>query len=814
MRTFRTSCCGVFILIVASAVAISTAAQTGARKPAQKAGASRPKPSTTADERLGALDRIFNQAVAERQIPGAVVLVGHGGKVVFRKAYGYRSLEPRREAMTLDTIFDMASLTKCMATAVAVMQLVQDGQVRLNDAVARYLPEFGTKGKQEITVRQLLTHYAGLPDDLDLKEPWHGRDTAFRMAMDTTPVYSPGSRFFYSDVNYEVLGFLVERVSGMALEEYASARIFQPLKMEETTYLPPASWRPRIAPTEYDEREQMLRGVVHDPTARRMGGVAGHAGVFSTANDLAKFAQAMLDGGAPVLSPLMVEKMTTPQQPPNATSVRGFGWDIDTPFSSNRGDLLPVGSFGHTGFTGTSLWVDPVTRTYIIILANAVHPRGQNKDMVTLRNRTATAVTAALKLSASEEERMRLARITGYNDSFAASRRINVRNGQVKTGIDVLEIHNFDQLRAPEPGKIRRIGLLTNQTGVDGLGRRTIDVLAHVDGIKLAAIFSPEHGVTGALDTTSVGNTVDAATGVPVYSVYGDTDAKRRPPLDIMKDLDAVVYDIQDVGARFYTYETTLGYLLEAAAKAGTEVVVLDRPNPVTGSYVQGPVSQPGQESFVNYTQEPVRHGMTVGELAKMFNAERHINARLTVIAMDGWIRGDWYDSTGLAWINPSPNLRSLTQATLYTGVAEIEGTNVSVGRGTDTPFEVVGAPWIKAKEFADYLNGRGIQGVRFVPINFTPAAGQKFGGQRIGGVNIVLLDRNTLDAPELGIELASALHKLYPNDWDMRQLVLLVNDPRVVAAITAGADARNIADDWREELERFEQVRKKYLLY
>jgi uncharacterized protein YbbC (DUF1343 family) len=634
------------------------------------------------------------------------------------------------------------------------------------------------------------------------------------MAMDTTPVYTPGSRFFYSDVNYEVLGFLVERVAGMALEEYASVRIFRPLKMEETTYLPPASWRPRIAPTEYDEREQMLRGVVHDPTARRMGGVAGHAGVFSTANDLAKFAQAMLEGGAPVLSPLMVEKMTTPQQPPNATSVRGFGWDIDSPFSSNRGDLLPVGSFGHTGFTGTSLWIDPVTRTYIIILANAVHPRGQNKDMVSLRNRAATAVTAALKLSPSEEERMRLARITGYNDSFAASRRISVRNGQVKTGIDVLELHNFDQLRAAEPGKIRRIGLLTNQTGVDGLGRRTIDVLAHVDGIKLAAIFSPEHGVTGALDTTAVGNSVDAATGVPVYSVYGDTDAKRRPPLDIMKDLDAVVYDVQDAGARFYTYETTLGYLLEAAAKAGIEIIVLDRPNPITGSYVQGPVSQPGQESFVNYMQEPVRHGMTVGELAKMFNAERHINARLTVIAMEGWIRGDWYDSTGLVWINPSPNLRSLTQATLYTGVAEIEGTNVSVGRGTDTPFEVVGAPWIKAKEFADYLNGRGIQGVRFVPINFTPAPGQKFGGQRIGGVNIVLLDRNTLDAPELGIELASALHKLYPNEWDMRQLVLLVNDPRVVAAIAAGADPRNIADDWREELERFEQVRKKYLLY
>jgi uncharacterized protein YbbC (DUF1343 family)/CubicO group peptidase (beta-lactamase class C family) len=812
MRTFWTCGRGVLVLIVAGAVAVSAAAQTGARQSKHRPG--KPHPSTTADERLSVLDRIFNQAVEERQIPGAVVLVGHDGKAVFRKAYGYRSLEPRREAMTLDTIFDMASLTKCMVTAVAVMQLVQNGQVRLNETVAHYLPEFGANGKQEITVRQLLTHYAGLPDDLDLKAPWRGRDAAFRMAMDTTPVYTPGSRFFYSDVNYEVLGFLVERVSGMALGMYASERIFQPLGMEDTTFLPPASWRTRIAPTEYDERGQMLRGVVHDPTARRMGGVAGHAGVFSTANDLAKFAQAMLDGGAQVLSPLMVEKMTTPQQPPNATSVHGFGWDIDTPFSSNRGDLLPVGSFGHTGYTGTSLWVDPVTRTYIIILANAVHPRGQNRDMVSLRNRAATAVAAALKFSASEEERMRLARITGYNDSQAAARRINVRNGQVKTGIDVLELHNFDRLRAPEPGKIRRIGLLTNQTGLDGLGRRTIDVLAHVDGIKLAAIFSPEHGVTGALDTFTVSNTVDAATGVPVYSVYGDTDAKRHPPLDIMKDLDAVVYDVQDAGARFYTYETTLGYLLEAAAKTGTEVVVLDRPNPVTGSYVQGPVSQPGQESFVNYTQEPVRHGMTVGELAKMFNAERHINARLTVITMEGWMRGDWYDSTGLMWINPSPNLRSLTQATLYPGVAMIEGTNVSVGRGTDTPFEVVGAPWIKAKAFADHLNARAIQGVRFIPTSFTPAAGAKFGGQKIGGVNIVLLNRNTLDAPELGIELASALHKLYPNEWDMRQLDLLVNDPRVVTAIAADGDARNIADDWREDLERFEAVRKKYLLY
>ncbi len=815
MRTFRTPLAIFLVVALILAADRIAVAQQGPHQPARKAATIKsPKISPTTDERFSAIDTIFNQAVALREIPGAVVLVGHDGKIVFRKAYGYRSLEPRREPMTLDTIFDLASLTKCMVTTVAVMRLVQYGQVRLNDPVAHYIPEFGANGKQDISVRQLLTHYSGLPDDLDLKPPWRGRDAAFRMAMDTTPVYPPGSLFFYSDVNYEVLGFLVERLSGMPLDKYASAHIFQPLGMEHTTFLPPSSWLAKIAPTEYDERGRMLRGVVHDPTARRMGGVAGHAGVFSTADDVAKFAQAMLDGGGPVLSPLMVEKMTTPQQPPNATSVRGFGWDIDTAFSSNRGDLLPVGSFGHTGFTGTSLWIDPVTRTYIIILANAVHPRGQNHEMVSIRNRTATAVTAALKLSESEEDKLRLARITGYNDSLAASRRINVRNGQVKTGIDVLEIHNFDRLRAAEPGKVRRIGLLTNQTGIDGLGRRTIDVLAHVEGLKLAAIFSPEHGVTGALDTTAVGNTVDAATGVPVYSLYGDTDAKRRPPLDVLRNLDAVVYDVQDAGVRFYTYETTLGYLLEAAARTGTEVVVLDRPTPITGSYVQGPVSQPGTESFVNYTAEPVRHGMTVGELAKMFNAERHINAKLTVIPMEGWIRGDWFDSTGVVWVDPSPNLRSLTEATLYPGVALIEGTNVSVGRGTDTPFELVGAPWIKPKEFSDYLNAHGIQGVRFVPTYFTPAAREKYAGQKIGGVNIVLLNRNTLDSPEMGIELASALHKLYPNQFDLSKMILLVNDRRVMEAIAGGKDPRNIADDWREELERFQQVRKKYLLY
>ncbi|MFZ1050789.1 MAG: exo-beta-N-acetylmuramidase NamZ domain-containing protein [Candidatus Sulfotelmatobacter sp.] len=770
------------------------------------ADAKRPVAAT----RPGAVDAIIQQAIHERQIPGAVLVVGHNGQVIYRRAYGDRALEPRRETMTLDTIFDLASLTKVIATTTAVMQLVEQGKVRLNDPVAKYLPEFSQNGKEDITVRQLLTHYSGLDPDLDLRTAWEGKETAYRMAFAERPEDAPGSKFSYSDVDFIVLGALVERVSGEGLDEYAARHIFARLKMMHTRFVPPVAWRAKIAPTQYDENEHMLRGVVHDPTARRMGGVAGQAGLFSTGDDLAKFAQALLNGGGGILSAQSVEKMTRPEQPPSAPVLRGFGWDIDSPFSSNRGDLLPVGGYGHTGFTGTSMWIDPTTETYIILLTNAVHPRGKG-NAIALRSKVATAVAAALLLSTSEQEALRWQSITGYNEAQSAARRMGTRNGTVKNGIDVLETHGFDVLQVA--GRKKRVGLLTNQTGVDAEGQRTIDVLVHAQGVSLEAIFSPEHGVTGTLDTTDINSSKDATTGVPVYSVYGATDAARRPSLDVVKNLDAVVIDLQDAGVRFYTYETTLGYFLEAAHKAGIEVIVLDRPNPITGSFVQGPVSDAGRENFTNYWTVPVRHGMTMGELAKMFNAERNINARLTVVPMEGWQRGDWFDSTGLAWVNPSPNLRSVTEAALYPGVALIEGTNVSVGRGTDTPFELVGAPWINSRELAAYLNARGIAGVRFVPVTFTPTA-SNYAGQKCEGVNVVLTERNALDAPELGIELAAALQKLYPTDYEMELMAELLVNQAAYLGLLAGRDPRRIAQDWQEGLEKFEAVRKKYLTY
>jgi len=757
------------------------------------------------------IDEIMNAAVARGTIPGGVVLIGHNGKVVYRKAYGKRSLEPVKETMTVDTIFDLASLTKCIATAPSVMKLVQEGKVRLNDPVATYLPGFAKNGKNDITVRELLTHFSGLTEDLDLKTVWEGRDAAYQMVMDQKPVIPPGSRFLYSDINFETLGFLVEKVSGMSLDEYAAKNIFAPLEMNDTRFLPPAAWLPLIAPTEYDESRHMLRGIVHDPTARRMGGVAGHAGLFSTADDLAKYAQDILSGFH-VLTPLTVEKMTTPQQPPTSATLRGLGWDIDSPYSSSRGEIFPVGSFGHTGFTGTSIWIDPVTQSYVILLTNAVHPHGHNSAIVPLRARVATAAAESLGLSVSGDQKLRMARITGYNEAMPSARLVTARNGSVRTGIDVLETHNCAELR--EAGNAAtKIALVTNQTGVDSRGDRTIDVLAKVPGIQVVAIFSPEHSVTGSVDTAEIGDSKDALTGIPVYSVYGDSSVKRHPSLDVLRSADVIVYDIQDVGTRFYTYETTLGYFMEAAAQTGQKIFVLDRPNPINGTYVQGPISDKGRENFINYGQVPIRHGMTIGELARFYNSERGINSKLKVIPMEGWQRGDWLDSTGILWVNPSPNMRSLTEAILYPGIGILEATNVSLGRGTDTPFELLGAPWIQPQELAAYLNARAISGVRFVPTEFTPNT-SVYAQQKCGGVNIIVTDRNLLDAPELGIEIAFALHVLYPQQFEMKNLDSLMLNRATMDAIIAGQDPRRVWLDWIETIERFMPIRARYLMY
>jgi len=757
------------------------------------------------------IESIVDQAIGAHEIPGAVVLVGHDGRVIYRRAFGWRSLEPRIEPMTTDTIFDLASLTKVVATTTSVMRLVERGQIRLDDPVMRYIPEFGTNGKQYITVRDLLTHHSGLAPDIDLNRIPNDYRAALQVAFDEKPLIPPGARFIYSDTNFIVLGALVGRVSGMSLDRYAKTHIFVPLGMTHTRFLPPASWVPKIAPTQYDEVGVMLRGVVHDPRARRMGGIAGHAGLFSTADDLAKFAQALLNGHG-VLSRKTIEMMTKPQQPPTSTALRGFGWDIDSPLSSNRGELFPIGSFGHTGWTGTSLWIDPITNSYVIILSNSVHPNGTG-NAVALRSKIATTVSAYLPLTRSEERKLRLRSITGYNETNPSIRNVQPRTDVVETGLDMLEAQDFstDIFRS---NKAKRIGILTSTGNADSEGHSTIDVLAHAPGVALKAVFfiSP-FGNRSTLQNPTTSNAQPAETDIHVFALQCG-NATDVLPLDIFEKLDALIVDLQDSGTTTHSCLKVVGSFLQRAASAGIDMLVLDRPNPINGSIVQGPSTTVAlDDGSEDQYSIPIRHGMTIGEIAQLLNSELRIGAKLSVIPMRGWTRSDWFDSTSLMWTDPSADIRNLLEAMLYSGMSLLEGSNVSIGRGTGMPFQLVGAPWINAREFTSFLNARRIDGVRFIATKFTPSS-ELYAGQECSGVDIVVLDRNALDAPELALEVASALRQLYPAEFEIGPNAALMIPTAVRSSMPASASPMRITNDWQISINQFDEVRKRYLLY
>ncbi len=762
--------------------------------------------------RFDAIEPLVREAIAEKKLPGAVVLVGRGDRILYQKAIGNRAIVPAVEPMTLDTIFDLASLTKVVATTTSVMMLVEQGHIRLSDRVATFIPGFERYGKEGITIRHLLTHVSGLRPDVDLGELWTGYDTAIALASDEVPTSRPGERFVYSDINFFLLGEVVRRVSGMPLDQFARERLFEPLGMKDTMFTPPVSLVARIAPTEsctpygwpcQGPDMAMLRGIVHDPTARRMGGVAGHAGLFATAADLAVFCRALLHGGlyqgVRVLSPLAVDKMTTPATLGLEHTTRGLGWDVDSSFSSNRGELLPLGSYGHTGFTGTSIWIDPTTEMFVIFLSNRVHPDGKG-DVTPLRARVATVAAAAItSLPASARQKL----LTGRD--FGASGTLLTRSSPaVSSGIDVLRADGFAALRG------RRVGLLTNHTGRSRDGSTTIDLIYSAKDVKLVALFSPEHGIRGVLDS-NVPSTKDEKTGLTIHSLYGES---RRPSAAMLDGLDTIVIDLQDIGARFYTYMTTMAYVMEEATKRQIGVVVLDRPNPINGFQIEGPSLDKGQLSFTGYFPAmPVRHGMTLGELARLFNAENKIGATLTVVEAKNWVRDAWFDDTGLPWINPSPNMRNLIQATLYPGIGAIEGTNLSVGRGTDTPFEQIGAPWIDGVALADALNARRLPGIRFYPVRFTPTS-SKYAGEECQGVFMIVTDRLALRPVRVGVEIAAMLHKLNGTRFELEAAERLFGSREGIARIRAGDDPASIAASWTDAEAGWRRLRSQYLLY
>ena len=766
-------------------------------------------------ESSSALDRIeqvIEESIAAGETPGAVVLVGRGDEVLYFEAFGQRAVVPQAEPMTRDTVFDLASLTKVVATTTSIMQLVEQGHIRLRDPVGKFIPEFSRYGKEGVSIQHLLNHTSGLRPDLPLEDEFDGTEVAIERATREVLLAPPGEAFVYSDINFFLLGEIVGRVSGQPLQDYVREHVFEPLGMVDTGFLPPESLTPRIAPTEAcpplgwpceGPDAVMLRGTVHDPTARRMDGVAGHAGLFSTAADLAIFARMFMGDGATdgvrILSPLTVAKMSSVATPPHIRERRGLGWDIDSRFSSNRGDLLPLGSFGHTGFTGTSLWMDPLSGTYIVFLSNRVHPDGSG-DVVALRARVATLVATALEDVSADAARQR--GLTGVD--FGAQGALPARQTEpVLTGIDRLRIGGFRRLRG------QRVALLTNHTGRAKDGRATIDLLAEALDVELVALFSPEHGIRGDLDEP-VASGRDERTGLPIHSLYGET---RRPQPETLEGLDTIVVDIQGIGARFYTYMTTMAYVMEAAAERDISVVVLDRPNPIGGFEIEGPIQDEEAMGFTGYFPMPIRHGLTLGELARLFAGEREIDVELDVVAMSGWQRDTWFDGTGQPWIDPSPNMRNLTQAVLYPGIGAIEGTNLSVGRGTDSPFERIGAPWIDGVELADALNERSLAGIRFYPVAFTPAS-SKYAGEPCNGVYMIVTDRDQLRPVRVGLEIAAALHRLYGDAFEIEAAAGLFGSRETLERAAAGEDPAAIARGWVGDEAEWRRLSSEYLLY
>ncbi|MEM9280242.1 MAG: exo-beta-N-acetylmuramidase NamZ domain-containing protein [Verrucomicrobiota bacterium] len=769
--------------------------------------------------KLDQIGRVIETAIEEGKLPGAVLWIESKGEV-YCQAYGHRSIWPSYEPMTVDTVFDVASLTKVLATTPAILHLVDQEKLDLDAPVSLYLPEFLEGGvrpepkdetlvpedRERVTVRDLLTHQSGLPPGIFLSErDFWGHEAGVRRALTIGLLDKPKTVFRYSDVNFILLGEIVRRVSGMRIDRFVDEVFFSPMRLGQSGFVPTSQLHRRIAPTTKIEGYGLIRGQVHDPTARRMQGVAGHAGLFATVEEVAALTRLMLNRGRvgelQLLSEAAVEEATQNQLPETFEISRGLGWDISSPYAYQRGERFPREGFGHTGWTGTSVWVDPASETFVILLANRNHP-AEGTSIKPLRIEVGTLAgeavgyTRAVPLAEREEEET--------EDSFHAVAAGG--DGAVLNGIDVLERDGFSALAG------LRVGLVTNQTGINRQRRSTADLLAESPEVNLVALFSPEHGIRGVLEQDSVDDGRDLGTGLPIFSLYKSDS--RKPTEAQLEGLDALVFDIQDIGCRFYTYVSTMGLAMEAAGEAGKKFIVLDRVNPIGGEVVDGPIRSGRGNDFVAFHDIPVQHGMTVGELAKMFREERGIEIDLQVIPVEGWHPSLRFDDTGLPWINPSPNIRSATQATLYPGVGLIEFTNVSVGRGTLTPFEHVGAPYIHEGRLAQRLREEDLPGIIFLPTRFTPDA-SVYEGEDCGGVRFVISDRDQLRPLDLGLALMRSLYDLHPGTFSLEEKgdVLLRHQP-TLEAVLDGKSIEAVREGWQPELDHFLKRREAFLLY
>jgi uncharacterized protein YbbC (DUF1343 family)/CubicO group peptidase (beta-lactamase class C family) len=723
-------------------------------------------------------------ALAEQRLPGAVVVVGRRDGVVFKRAYGRRAIIPAPLPMTEDTIFDLASLTKPMVTASLIQYLIEGGRLKLDDRVSKYVPEFGSRGKKGITVRQLLTHTGGLPIVNPLEDYAEGPVRGLQRVLDTRLEFAPGERYHYGDLGYITLGVLIERIAGESLDRLATRILFEPLGMRETGYRPSRSLLSRIAPTELAEERPipLIHGDVHDPRAHLLGGVAGNAGIFSTAADVARFARFMLGegelDGVRVLSRASIQELTRPEHLPGA--VRSAGWDVKSAYSKPRGRHFSARAFGHGGYTGTSLWLDPELDLFVSFSSNRVHPNGDG-NVISLQAAIADAAVAAL----------------GPTPSACTAPQ------STQNGIDVLRRRGFDSLRG------KRVALVTHRAATTLDGTPTLDVLRRAEGVQLVAILSPEHGLS-ARSEGAIADSHDSESALPVYSLYGKT---LRPTAAMLQNVEVLVVDLVDVGTRYYTYMSTLHQTLRAASEQGIPVVVLDRPNPIGGVAVEGPLLDVGYENFVNHHRLPVRHGMTAGELSELINDERRIGARLEIVPALGWRRNTFLGEAGISWVAPSPNLRDLDAAFLYPAIGLLESTNVSVGRGTDRPFHVLGAPFINGPALLAELRRAALPGVEFELAEFVPEADPQR-GETCHGISASLTDARAFQPVRTGLTLARAIWRQRPRDWDSHKLMRLVGNRAVVQALFEGASVAELERLWQADLADFLERRAFFLRY
>jgi uncharacterized protein YbbC (DUF1343 family) len=719
-----------------------------------------------------ALEKALEQSVSQSGSPGSAVYVGQRDQTLFSAATGSRQTTPKKLPATTATVYDLASLTKTVATATATMLLRDQGILDLDAPIVEHVPIPAFKA---VTTRHLLTHTGGFASSMLAYRDYTSMTEMIHHVAQNDFEGTPGEAHSYSDVGFMVLGLLMELAAKQTLDRYCRDHVFAPLGMNDTCFKPPEDWKDRCAATEdCPWRGYVVRGVVHDEAAFAAGGVAGHAGLFSTIGDLALFCRALLEGT--LLPAKTIKEMIALAQVPSYPW-QGLGWHLDPWLSEVQGALPARGVFGHSGWTGTSLWVDYASGLFCIQLGNTCHPTRKGRNNKTFRQVFYTAVADTL-----------------YENQRA-----------VHTGLDVIIRERFRPLRRES------FALLTNGAATDMMGRSILDVLDLDDRLNLRLLYGPEHGLRGQAEAGEAVASEDGA--VPIVSLYGE---RKAPSPEELKNIDLFVIDLPDVGARYYTYMATMKNCLEACAKYGTPVLVLDRPNPLGGIILEGPIAR-NTDSVVCCAPIPVRHAMTMGELATFFADQISPKLKLRVLQAEAWLRRLQFEACSLPWVAPSPNMPTVQTALVYVGTCLFEGTNLNEGRGTSTPFQRIGAPWIDSRRVLDAMDEEAQAGCAIEAIEYTPhaipgkSANPRYKDELCSGIYIRVEDTEAFRPFSLAVALLSAIVKTHPGKMEWLPFFdVLAGSEELRAAIAQGVPPLEIVAGYADELARFDSGRPK----